>query len=118
MDVMCLSDGSYVNVIDVQDLGVELETHGFGLLNGVSQLTVRLQAKRKTSVSTSNLQQKLLCDGLWDTHCLVAPVLQDVHLSLDHGLQTERRFSFRLPLRVKHAGSSVVKSTDLDTIRY
>lgn len=45
MDVMCLSDGSYVNVIDVQDLGVELETHGFGLLNGVSQLTVRLQAK-------------------------------------------------------------------------
>ncbi len=45
MDVVCLSDGSYVNVIDVQDLGAELETHGFGLLDGVSQLTVRLQAK-------------------------------------------------------------------------
>lgn len=36
---------SYINVINVQDLGVELEAHGFGLLDGVSQLTVRLKAE-------------------------------------------------------------------------
>lgn len=42
---MCLSFGTYINVINVQDLGVKLEAHGFGLLDGVSQLTVCLKSE-------------------------------------------------------------------------
>lgn len=37
---------TYINIVNVQDLGVELKPHGFGLLNWVCKLAVGLQ-KRK-----------------------------------------------------------------------
>ena len=36
------TETTYINTVNVQDLRVELQTHGFGLLDGVGQLTVRL----------------------------------------------------------------------------
>lgn len=40
-----LSKVTYINIVNVQDLRVELKSHGFGLLNWVCQLAVRLHTQ-------------------------------------------------------------------------
>lgn len=49
----CSSDktrGTYVNVVDVQDLRVELQPHGLGLLDWVCHLAVRLHTNTHTHI--------------------------------------------------------------------
>ena len=38
---------TYINIVYVQNLGVEMKSHGLGLLNGMSELAVCLQTQRE-----------------------------------------------------------------------
>lgn len=46
---------TYINIVNVKYFGVELETHGFGLLDGVSELTVRLKPREHVDKSVNML---------------------------------------------------------------
>lgn len=52
---------TYIDIVNVQDLRVELKPHGLGLLNWVCQLAVRLQRKHIVTVQRPSLSVLSCC---------------------------------------------------------